>query len=105
MSTPSEGLFPMDATLQIQRGTTGEVEPILDPPLPVRCLLALGERRLETADGREVIATTTAYCHPETPDVPAGSRFTVGGQTFIVVRSQPWRFPGRPVESVELLLR
>lgn len=102
---PSDFLFPMVARLEVQEGTTGELEPILAPPLEVRCLLAEGLRRVESADGREELSTTVAYCEPSTPDVPTGSRFTVGENTFVVVRSNPWRFPGRPVESVELHLR
>lgn len=103
--SPSSFLFPMVGTLEIQTGTTGELEPILSPPQEVRCLLAEGLRRVESADGREELSTTVAYCESSTPNVPTGSRFTVGEDTFIVVRANPWRFPGRPVESVELHLR
>lgn len=102
---PSDFLFPRIAQLEIQRGTTGELEPILDPPLQVRCLLAEGLRRVETADGREEVSTTVAYCAPETPDVPTGSRLTIGGESFAVISTAPWRFPGRPdIETVELRL-
>lgn len=105
MTTPSEFLFPMTAELRIMLDSTGEVEPILAEPIEVRCLLAQGLRRVETPDGREELSTTTAYCHPDTPDVPTGSRFTIGPTTYVVIRAMPWRFPGRPVESVELHLQ
>jgi hypothetical protein len=102
---PSDRLFPMTAQLELQAGTTGELEPILEEPIAVRCLLEGGLRRIEGSDGREEISTMTAYCHPSTPDALTGSRLTVDGRTWVVLQSRPWRFPGRPVESVELVLR
>jgi hypothetical protein len=98
-------LFPMQATVELMTGSTGQVEPILEAGLEIRCLVEAGEQVVQTASGRTEVSTATAYCHPDTPDVPPGSRFTFQGRSWVVIQSKPWRFPGRPVESVELALR
>lgn len=103
---PSNTLFPHTLQLEIMRGSTGEAVPIYEEPVDIPCLMAHGERQVETEGGRVEIATSVAYCHPQAPDAPTGSRVTFQGKQYEVVRSQPWRFPGRPsIENVELLLR
>lgn len=103
---PSAFLFPEVAELRIMRDSTGEVEPILEEPIEVACLVGPGLRRVETSTGREEVSTMTAYCPGDTPNVPTGSRLTVRGQEWIVVRSMPWRMPSRPdMETVELHLQ
>lgn len=103
---PTAAVFPQTAEIRLMTGSEADGTPILEDPITVRCLIAPGLSRVETAGGREEVSTMIAYCGGETPDVPTGSRLTHEGREWTVVRSLPWRYPGRPwLESVELHLQ
>jgi hypothetical protein len=103
---PTARMLPDTAELRLMTGSEADQTPILEEPIEVRCLISPGLRRVETPGGQEEVSTMAAYCAADTPDVPTGSRFTHAGREWTVIRSLPWRFPGRPwLDSVELHLQ